>query len=494
MEAVYEHLRFLREKYPKLRISFVSGNFNIIHTGHIRLLRFAREIADLLVVGVVPRNDYNAKFSEEDRLEGVRSLSSVDHACVLQGPLEGALRLLRPDFVVKGKEHEQMENVERSVLDEYGGKLVFSAGFVRPSEADMARVEDESGRLPLHIPADYCGRRSIRPDVLQKILDSIASLRVCVIGDVIVDEYIACDPLGMSQEDPTIVVSPTKTWRFLGGAGIVAAHAAGLGAKVHFCTVCGEDATAAYVKEKLEEYGVSPAIFCDASRPTTLKQRYRCQEKTLLRVSHLRQHAVGKDICAQVRERVSALLPELDLLIFSDFNYGCLPQFLVDGLTEEARRQGVPFAADSQSSSQMGDVSRFSGAILLTPTEREARLAMRDFESGLVVLGTELMAKADARNILMTLGRSGVLIQHSHTHDPAANGSGGTDSLPALNPVARDTSGAGDSMLTATALGLAAGHDIWHSSYLGSIAAALQVSRVGNVPLSRSDLARHLSY
>ncbi len=55
-----------------------------------------------------------------------------------------------------------------------------------------------------------------------------------VIGDLIIDKYISCQPLGMSQEDPSIVVTPIDTKQFVGGAGIVSIHAAGLGAKVNF--------------------------------------------------------------------------------------------------------------------------------------------------------------------------------------------------------------------------------------------------------------------
>ncbi|MDR1533850.1 MAG: hypothetical protein LBU64_01935 [Planctomycetota bacterium] len=55
----------------------------------------------------------------------------------------------------------------------------------------------------------------------------MSATRVCVIGDLIVDEYVHCNPLGMSQEDPTLVVSPVQETRFVGGAGIVAGHAAG---------------------------------------------------------------------------------------------------------------------------------------------------------------------------------------------------------------------------------------------------------------------------
>ena len=66
-------------------------------------------------------------------------------------------------------------------------------------------------------------------------------MKVCIVGDLIVDEYITCNPLGMSQEDPTIVVTPVEEEQFLGGAGIVAAHAVGLGASVDFFSVVGSD-------------------------------------------------------------------------------------------------------------------------------------------------------------------------------------------------------------------------------------------------------------
>ena len=63
------------------------------------------------------------------------------------------------------------------------------------------------------------------------------------------------------------------------------------------------------------------------------------------------------------------------------------------------RSRGVMMAADSQVSSQTGDVSRFKGMTLMTPTEREARVALNDFSSGLAVISERLIEKARARNI-----------------------------------------------------------------------------------------------
>ena len=84
------------------------------------------------------------------------------------------------------------------------------------------------------------------PELIDSIND-FNTARVLVIGDIILDEYVYCDPLGMSQEDPTIVVTPVDFFFFLGGAGIVAAHLVGLGA--FRLSVTGNDQIATRVKE-----------------------------------------------------------------------------------------------------------------------------------------------------------------------------------------------------------------------------------------------------
>ena len=473
-------LQELRQKNPGKRISFVSGHFRIIHVGHIRLLRFAKEMSDILVVGVLPDDSFDPLNNHElDRLEAIRAVVSVDFSAIVYD-VPSLLQQLRPNFVVKGKEHEYKENIEQKTLEEYGGRLLFTAGSIMPSVSDNTQMHD-SNVLPLYFPREYFDRHHIHKSALLEVLETLKNLRVMVIGDVIVDEYITCDPLGMSQEDPTIVVSPVAYNSYLGGAGIVAAHAAGLGAQVRFLTVCGTDATADFIEKKLHDYSVTGHIFKDESRPTTLKQRYRCKGKTLLRVSHLRQHAIDHDISTSMLKTIKKSLKETDLLIFSDFNYGCLPQPFVDKIIKYAAAQGIQIIADSQSSSQVGDVSRFSNTTLLTPTEREARLAMHDFDSGLVVLAEKLSEKTNAPHVILTLGEAGVLIQ-----------SDSTDQIPALNPNPVDVAGAGDSLLVCAGLCLAAGSDIWHAACLGSLVAGIQISREGNIPLDKDAIMRQL--
>lgn len=477
---------------PKLNTVFVSGCFNILHPGHLRLLRSAKEYGKRLVVAVESDRmaGVAAHLPENLRLEGVQSHNLVDEAFITDEPIADIISRLRPDVVLKGREHEVRYNPELAALEQYGGRLVFSSGETLFSSLDLIKKEFQSSDpRSISLPMDYLARHTIDKSRLITLLHSFANLKVCVVGDLIIDEYITCEPLGMSQEDPTIVVTPVDFTRFLGGAGVVAAHAAGLGATVKFFSVTGNDASRDYVLESLAAARVEAQLLVDESRPTTLKQRYRSKGKSLLRVSHLHQGAISAALQTQLLKALEPALKDADLLVFSDFNYGCLPQLLVDQLVTMAKSQGVLLAADSQSSSQVGDIGRFQGMDLITPTEREARISTRNREDGLVVLAEQLQQQAAAHNVLLKLSEEGLLIH-------AGNGVSDnwvTDRIEALNSAAKDVAGAGDSLLITSAMTLACNGTIWEAACLGSLAAAMQVGRVGNTPLRTEELLRELS-
>ncbi len=473
----------------------VSGHFNVIHPGHLRILRFAKECGTRLVVAVESDRlaGAAAHIPELLRLEGVASNSYVDQAILIDRPIVEVIKELRPDVVVKGKDHESRINPEAEVLSSYGGKLLFSSGETVFSSLDLIRREfSEIATGSIQMPTEFLARNGIGKARLAHVCDSFKTIKVAVVGDFIIDEYITCQPLGMSQEDPTIVVTPIDISRFVGGAGIVAAHAAGLGAQVHFISVVGKDATRQYGLERLAEFKVRAELIEDSNRPTTLKQRYRSKGKSLLRVSHLHQGAISVDLQNKLMDSLEPVLEYVNLLVFSDFNYGCLPQPLVERISTMAKARGVLLAADSQSSSQVGDISRFKGMDLITPTEREARIATRNHEDGLVVLAEILRKQAQAKNVLLKLGDEGVLL-HAHD-DTIKNIEHGimTDQIPALNSHPKDVAGAGDSLLITSAMALASGANIWEASVLGSLAAAIQVGRVGNTPLKIKELLEEI--
>jgi len=477
------------------RTVLVSGKFEVLHPGHLRLFRFARELGEHLIVGVlsdrlVAEQEPESHIVPEDlRFEGVQSNSGVDEVVLIDKPIERAIEEIRPDYVVKGKEYENSVNVELKAVKKYGGRLVFSSGEVVFSSLDLIRknFKDADQKLA-RIPQQYLDRHGIQTKDIVEIIRSFSDLKVCVIGDLIIDEYITCTPLGMSQEEPNVVVTPIDSKRYIGGAGIVAAHAAGLGAKVHYFGVSGDDKMSLFAQDKLSEYGVETHLIKDESRPTTLKQRYRAQNQTLLRVSHLHHDSIDNNLQKTVLEKIEKIISDCNLLVFSDFNYGCLPQYLVDEIITRVSRPDLIMTADSQTSSQTGDISRFKNMGLLTPTEREARIALRNQQDGLVVLLDKLRERSSAKNIILKLGSDGVLLSMQDLKNLPQ-----TDRIQALNSSPRDVMGAGDSMLIGTSMALAtAAVNPWAAALVGSIFAAHQVSQVGNIPLKLDEVVREL--
>lgn len=475
-------------------VAFISGYFNILHPGHLRLIQFASEQADFLVVAVLSDTLVpDATVRDKERLEAVSAIRGVGTAFILDSDLADCILNLKPEVVIKGWEHKDEYNPEKEVIAKYGGALIFSSGDTKFSSFDLiAREFSNINYSSIEKPKNFPGRHRFTTEDASALLEKFSKLKVCVVGDVIVDEYQQCDAVGMSREDPTIVVRPVQSTSFLGGAGIVAAHAAELGAEVNFLSVVGKDAHGAYAKTKLQEYGIISEPLVDAQRPTTHKLRFRADGKTMLRVNNFTDRAISEEFQDNLLQSFKDLLPGLNLLIFSDFNYGVLPQSLVDKMCDAALQHEVLVVADSQSSSQLGNIARFRNAKLVSPTEYEARLALQNFDDGLVTLAEKLSNEINANHVFITLGSEGILVHSKHT-ESGKKATWITDRLPALNSSPKDAAGAGDALLVVSSMALACGGSIWESSYLGAIAAACQVGRVGNIPLNIEELLIELN-
>ena len=142
---------------------------------------------------------------------------------------------------MKGKEFENKFNIEHEILTSFGGQLLFSSG-----EINLKAFQERNDDIGLQTTQrayiqKYLQKHETKPSDLIYFIEQFTNKNVCVLGDMIVDEYIDCFPLGMSQEEPTIVVSQTNSRKFVGGAGIVASHASQLGAIVHLICVTGHD-------------------------------------------------------------------------------------------------------------------------------------------------------------------------------------------------------------------------------------------------------------
>ena len=307
---------------------------------------------------------------------GLAWLHIVDIVLILDcGQLEDAIRLLPPKSLVLGKEFEKEQQVllkgALNALQEAGGTVVFHAGEVHYATIELLRDEPADEQEPQKQFRQTCHKQKISATDLHQALERFSQSRLLVLGDTIVDQYIACDALGMSAEAPVLVVREMKAKEFLGGAAIVAAHVSSLGAKCHYLSVVGEDSHGQLIKQQLQRYHVPHTLLPDSSRPTTFKIRYMVEKQKLFRVSRLKDHSLSEIVEEQLIERLWDLAPEMDGILISDFVYGVITENILAVLQELKKKYGLKLLGDLQCSSQVGNVGKFQNFDLLTPLRRK---------------------------------------------------------------------------------------------------------------------------
>ena len=475
-------------------IVLCHGHFNVLHPGHMRFLNFAKKQGDFLVVSILHPNEIDPKilyeyFPQKERAQGVANLHIVDAVCSLSGNVIELINLITPTFYIKGREFENKKDEikkEIEAIEKNKGKVIFSSGDIEYSSFNFFSHEYRSrDSFKKHKFISICKKHFIDFNYLQKTVDNFKKLNMLVIGDTIVDQFIACDTLGVSSEAPVLAVKELNSKEFIGGAAIVAQHTRSLGANCHYLSVLGNDRPGDYVIDKLKENGINSYLLTDNSRPTTFKIRYMVENQKVLRVSRIKQHIIHSELESKLIMKLEELIPQMDGIIISDFVYGVITSKILNVIKEQASKHNIKVFGDLQCSSQIGDVSKLGGINLITPTEKEARIALSDYTSGLEKLARDLLQKTSNKALALTLGRHGILAYEQKNNF--------SEYFPALETNPIDVAGAGDSVLTGYALGITSNLNMMEATALSCCLAAISVMRIGNTPIHSYELNNYIN-
>lgn len=313
------------------------------------------------------------------------------------------------------------------------------------------------------------------------IVEKMKSIRILVVGDIILDRYIWGRCERISPEAPVPVVEVWKTEDRLGGAGNVVHNLDSLGVQVSLCGFIGDDEEGQVVRRILEGLNVQhDGVMVDRNRPTSLKTRVIAQSQQVVRIDREKKTnsavALREALAAVVDSQISAC----QALILSDYAKGTVSEQLTKKLYE-ARISGrlglgmVPYMVDPHPD----NFSLYKGISLAKPNRKEAELG-----SGVIVDSREKAVEAarvlrerwEAEMMMITLGDGGLVIL------PPEESKG-----LFLDTVAQevfDVSGAGDTVTAVYAAAIAAGASYMVAGDLANIAAGIVVSEVGTVPVS----------
>ncbi len=314
-------------------------------------------------------------------------------------------------------------------------------------------------------------------------LNDLARLKVLVVGDFMLDEYVWGQVERISPEAPVMVVNVERQTQVLGGAGNVVNNLVGLGAQVEVLGLAGQDSSGAALKAELDRLGVAPrGLFVDRGRQTTIKTRVIGGNQQIVRIDRENRQPAPEWFFDEALQYLEALLPGLDAIILSDYGKGVLTPSLLAAVIARARQGGLPVVVDPKGH----DYSRYRGATVITPNRKEAELAAGyplHRREDLLRAGQELCHTCDTEAILLTLGPEGMILFHQD--QPPRE-------IPAQAREVFDVSGAGDTVVAVMALGLARWRQPLLAARLANLAAGIVVGKIGTAPILRSELSAAL--
>jgi rfaE bifunctional protein kinase chain/domain len=317
----------------------------------------------------------------------------------------------------------------------------------------------------------------------RELLDAARGGNVLVVGDAMLDRYVTGSVERISPEAPVPVLRVEAESTALGGAANVAAGVVALGARCRLVATIGNDAAGQSLQGLLESSGVGAAdLVLDRERPTTQKTRIIARHQQVLRVDREMVAPPNADLSSALRERALEALQTASVLVLEDYDKGVRSPDLPAMLLDEARRRNIPSIVDPK----LRHFFDFRGAYVFKPNVRELAAALglerapRN-ENDLL----PLLDRLGCENLLLTLGEEGMLL--------LSREGGGIRRIPSRAREVFDVTGAGDTVIATLAVALVGSSELATAAALANVAAGIEVSRLGAVPVTRDELLEELA-
>lgn len=321
---------------------------------------------------------------------------------------------------------------------------------------------------------------------VEELLRQVSSKRVLVIGDLMLDEYVWGRVSRISPEAPVPVVEVIRESYYPGGAANVARNVREFSPSVFVMGLVGEDAHGEKLRKLMGENGISlEGLQDDASFQTIVKTRIIARQQQVVRVDRERPHPLAGEAQAKCLEKVRALLPRLDAIIFEDYGKGLLQQSFVDIVAALATEAGKLVTADPNPHNRL----IWRGITAVKPNRSEAFAAANHpwrepdpdpiHDEYLLRVGTELLRVWSPELLLITLGEQGMIL-FDQANAPFH--------IPALAREVYDLSGAGDTAIALFTLALASGASPIEAAEISNHASSVVVGKLGTATLTPHEL------
>ncbi len=321
---------------------------------------------------------------------------------------------------------------------------------------------------------------------MNKLIDIIKNfnkLKILIVGDLMLDEYISGEVNRVSPEAPVPILDVKQIDYFPGGAANTARNAKSLSTQVILSGVIGPEEKGKVFRKILEKSGISSTnIIVDNERRTTTKTRIVARNQQIVRVDSEDKKSISLEVTKKLINSFEKQINEFNAIIISDYAKGVITPELSKHIIELAKKNKVLCVVDPKGNNYL----KYKGCDIVTPNQKELAQALDlqiENEGQFLQAGQMLLSHVMCDNVLVTRGEKGMAL---------FEGNGNITHIPAVNKNARDISGAGDTAIAVLTLSLAAGANLKQAMAIASYACGIVVGKVGTAVASLEELKQSL--
>lgn len=312
----------------------------------------------------------------------------------------------------------------------------------------------------------------------------VKRLKALVIGDLMLDEYLWGKTERISPEAPVQVVDVSHQEFRLGGAGNVINNLLSLGCQVRVASVIGDDESGLMILKHLNQVEIEvDGVILAAGRKTTRKTRILASNQQMLRIDQESREEIDGVTEQRIMEYVEHQLPQVQVVLLSDYLKGVLTEGLTIKLIALCRDAEVPVVVDPKGR----DYRKYRGATLLTPNRKEAAEATGipiSSSEDVTIAGLQLLNNFALDALVLTRSGEGMSLFVANKDEIH---------LPITVREVFDVTGAGDTVLATIGTGLAGGLELTDAVRLANLAAGVVVGKVGTATVTSDEILRTIS-
>ncbi len=323
---------------------------------------------------------------------------------------------------------------------------------------------------------------------VRQILTAAQNVRILVVGDVMLDQFIWGGVSRISPEAPVPVVDFQRENYMPGGAANVARNLVSLNTPAALFGVIGQDDAARKLLKLLAEQNIDcDGLVRSPARHTSIKTRIVAHQQQVVRIDRETRGDLDARSTAKLIARFKTNLATADAVIVGDYGKGVVTQSLLNEIKTLCHQRGVWLSLDPKPVHRLN----LSNLSLITPNRKEAfELAGLPDETkqenpfadkNLMLVAEQLLRELRPALLLITLGELGMLLCQ-RGQKPIH--------IPTVAQEVFDVSGAGDTVIASFTLAIAAGASPLEAATLSNHAAGIVVGKVGTATTMPEELSR----